>query len=120
MLVSIFILKYAEEPVNAVQAAKGQHGQPAQGLSVKGTVNSGPLYPGRPRYDKSGLREEGNGSQAGTWLQINWDKYCKDTHKYRFMLCAQTVMDVQTSKHAHNLKKKGVCKAYLSLLQPSR
>lgn len=38
--------------------AKGQHGQPAPGLSVKGTVNSGPLYPGRPRYDKSEIREE--------------------------------------------------------------
>lgn len=27
-------------------------------LSVIGTVSSGPFYPGRPRYDKSELREE--------------------------------------------------------------
>ncbi len=63
--VSIFIHKYAEGPVNAVQAAKGQHEQSAQGLSVKGTVNSGPLYPGRPRYDKSELRGE-----RGAWKSV--------------------------------------------------
>ncbi|KAI4826208.1 hypothetical protein KUCAC02_021849 [Chaenocephalus aceratus] len=52
--------------------AKGKHGQRAQGLSFKGTVNSGscprttgPLYPGRPRYDESELREERGAVKSG-------------------------------------------------------
>lgn len=65
MFVFMFTHKYAGEPVNAVKAAEGQHGQSAQGLSAKGTVKRGPLYPGRPRYDESELREERRAAESG-------------------------------------------------------
>lgn len=53
--------------------AIGQHGQPTPGLSVKGTVSSSsPLYPGRPRYDNSELREQrGTGMSS---LDLTSDK----------------------------------------------
>lgn len=57
--------KYAEGPLNAVTAARGQRGQAAQGLSAKSTVNTGPFYPGRPCYDKSELREETRAVELG-------------------------------------------------------
>lgn len=57
--------KYAGGPLNAVKAAESQRGQAAQGLSAKGTVNTGTFYPGRPRYDKSELREERRAVELG-------------------------------------------------------
>ncbi len=87
--------------------AKGQNGKPAPGLSVEGTVNSGsPASTPQAHFILSGhatisLSPERWGVQ-GIWLQIKWDKGCKDTHNtYTFILYTHTQTQTGTQTCTH-------------------
>lgn len=95
--------------------SKGQHKQSARSLSAKGTLSSGsrphtkdPLYPGRPRYDNSELREERGRGKSGKDLASDQVGWSLQRHTY-------------ACKYRHaNRDRKVAWKMYVCLLQPCK